>query len=31
MTFQEKGRLEVHRRKAHSGRGERKKDKGGMH
>jgi hypothetical protein len=31
MTFQEKERLEIHRRKAHSGRGERKKDKGGMH
>ena len=31
MTFQGKERLEIHRRKAHSGKGERKKDKGGMH
>ena len=31
MTFQEKGRLEVHRKKAHSGKGERKKNQGGMH
>jgi uncharacterized C2H2 Zn-finger protein len=31
MIFQEKERLQIHRRKAHSGRGERKKDKGGMH
>jgi uncharacterized C2H2 Zn-finger protein len=32
MTFQEKGRLDIHRKKAHSGKGERKKNKsGGMH
>jgi uncharacterized C2H2 Zn-finger protein len=31
MTFQEKERLDIHRKKAHSGKGERKKDKGGMH
>jgi uncharacterized C2H2 Zn-finger protein len=31
MTFQGKDRLDIHRRKAHSGKGERKKDKGGMH
>ena len=31
MTFQGKDRLDIHRKKAHSGKGERKKDKGGMH
>ena len=31
MMFEEKGRLEIHRKKAHSGKGERKKSQSGMH
>jgi uncharacterized C2H2 Zn-finger protein len=31
MTFQEKSRLEIHRKKAHSGKGERKKNQSGAH
>ena len=31
MRFPEKERLDIHRKKAHSGRGERKKNKSGMH
>jgi uncharacterized C2H2 Zn-finger protein len=31
MTFQDKERLDIHQKKAHSGRGERKKNKNMMH
>jgi hypothetical protein len=31
MTFQDKERLDIHQKKAHSGRGERKKNKNIMH